>query len=210
MRDKSFAIRLLFTIIILFILTGVSFSQELKGLTAFGTIIKPSKSLDEGMGGGICADFRLSQKIFLRPAYDFITAETNSGTFMSTHYRRHYISLSFMFHRKFGFAWYPFIDIGGGYYIHELRARVSERYNVTVVKKSDMEELKNGFGLHITPGIRVQITPRLMINFIGKMLFYRTKKSRFVDIYGDRLDEAVVTNLNLSYFQISWGISLLF
>jgi len=210
MRDKSCATRLLCTIIILFVLASVSFSQELKGLTAFATIIKPSKSLNEGFGGGISADFHVSKAIFVRPAYDFITADTNKGTFLCTFYRRHYISLSIMYLRKFGFAWFPFIDTGVGYYFHELRARVIEGYNITVVKKCDFEELKNGFGLHITPGIRVQITPRLMLNLIGKMLFYNTKKSRFVDIYGNRLNEASVTNLNLSYFQVSWGITLLF
>lgn len=210
MRDKSFVIRLLSTIIILFVLANVSFSQELKGLTAFATIIKPSKSLNEGFGGGISADFHVSKKIFVRPAYDFITADTNKGTFLCTFYRRHYISLSIMYLRKFGYAWFPFIDTGVGYYFHNLRIRTFEEWGRIVVKECDMEKLKNGFGFHITPGIRVQITPRLMLNLIGKMSFCNTKKSRFVDIYGNRLNEALVTNLNLSYFQVSWGITLLF
>ena len=209
MRENSCVIRLLCTVIILFISAGVSFSQEFTGLTAFATIIKPTNSLDEGFGGGASADFRVLKKIFIRPCYEFITFEPNAGTFLCTTYRRHSVSLSFMYQYKLGYAWFPFIDAGLGYYFHKLLAKKSIGWGTAVTKECDKEKLKNGFGYHIAPGIKVQISPRLVMNFIGKMLFYNTKKTRFVDIYGNYGSKSV-TDLSLSHFQVSWGITLLF
>lgn len=186
-----------------FIIPNKLHAQIPTGITAFVNMSVPSSQVDEGIGYGFIADYQVYRNVFLRGGYNYNKADTNRGEFECEIYKRHYLSVSLMTQRRVGYAWYPFIDVGGGYYIHKL---IDDR--ILSERECENEKLKNGFGFHAGTGLRVRITPNMRINFTARKMFVKSDLSR-KSAFGGALN-VVEFNKDLSTWQVEWGLTYLF
>lgn len=192
-----------FSIFLPILIAHSSFAQIPTGVTAYVNINASSSQVDEGLGFGFNADYQVYRNVFLRGGYNYNKADTNRGEFECEIYKKHYVSMSLMVHRRVGFAWFPYVDVGGGYFFHQL---IDDR--IISESECEIENLNNGFGFHAGAGLRVRITPNMLLNFTARKMFVKTDFLREPASGGENI--LTEFNKDLSIWQLEWGVTYLF
>ena len=160
---------------VLIMMPGMLPAQRISDLGAYMIISIPTLELDDGVGIGIYIVVLVIDKKtkgYIRAGYDYFKATTNQNSFSLPDYSRHYVYTSLVMHRKVGYAFYPFVEVGGGYMFH----RLWEKYYGSI-RGLQREKYDNGAAGHFGAGLRVRMMNRMWVNFSVRWFQIDTKKT---------------------------------
>ncbi|MFC1553086.1 hypothetical protein ACFL7D_00485 [candidate division KSB1 bacterium] len=201
--------RILFTaivIVLIMIPASDSNGQDFRGLSTYFSLLGASKDLTGGFGWGILSEFRVMDKMNLRLGYNLILGDPDTDKHKSISYTANYFYLSAYHQKKIGFAWYPYVEGGAGFFMQKLKDRLPPKYKL---KESPIEKFNNTVGIHLGGGIRAQVSDRLFVEFVFKEYIIPVTKTLMLDpVTGQPVDRK--DKFTMFFTEIGWGISLYF